>query len=312
MRFDLTDLRLFLNVHESGTITEAARRCHITTASASERIKGMEAVLGVLLLNRRHKGVQVTPAGRTLLHHASVVVQQMARMHSDLGQYGSGVKGHVRLLGNTSACNEYLPALLGTFLQQHPDISIDLEERTSTAITELIRQGMADIGLVADSAELDALQAFPIAADPLVVITCADFAQAIPNPVSLVQISHLDFVGLMAGSALQEHIATHSRQAGKHLHYRVRVRSIDAVCKMVGNGVGIAIVPLTAATRHQQALRLNIIALSNDWARRNLMLCVRDSEQLPAYVLALMRHILDMGPTTMTMIDTPLRKVDRK
>ena len=293
MRFDLTDLRLFLSVHESGTITEAARRCHITTASASERIKGMEAVLGVLLLNRSHKGVQLTPAGRTLLHHASIVVQQMARMHSDLGQYGSGIKGHVRLLGNTSACNEHLPALLGTFLQQHPDISIDLEERTSTDITDLIRQGMADIGLVADSADLTELQGFPIATDHLVVITSADYPENIPNPATLAQIGHLDFAGLVAGSALQEHIAVHSRQAGKHLHYRVRVRSIDAVCKMTGNGVGIAIVPLAAAMRHQQSLQLNIIALSDAWARRNLMLCVRDSEQLPAYVLALMQHILN-------------------
>jgi len=292
MRFDLTDLRLFLSVHESGTITEAARRCHITTASASERIKGMEDVLGVLLLNRSHKGVQLTPAGRTLLHHASVVVQQMERMHGDLGQYSAGIKGHVRLLGNTSACNEHLPVLLGTFLKHNPDISIDLEERTSTDITDLIRQGLADIGLVADSADLHDLQTFPVAEDRLVVIMSPDYAEAIPHPVSLAQISHLDFAGLVAGSALQEHIATHSRQAGRQLHYRVRVRSIDAVCRMVGHAVGIGIVPLAAAKRHRRALKLNIIELADAWACRNLVLCVRDSEQLPAYVTALMQHIL--------------------
>src|SRR5690606_25133090 len=196
MRFDLTDLRLFLSVHESGTITEAARRCHVTTAAASERIQGMGVVLGVLLLDRSHKGVQLTPAGRTLLHHASVVVQQMERMHGDLGQYSSGIKGHVRLLGNTSACNEHLPALLGSFLKRHPDISIDLEERTSTDITDLIRQGMADIGLVADSADLHDLQRFPLGADRLVVITGPECPEAIPDPATLAQISHLDFAGL--------------------------------------------------------------------------------------------------------------------
>ncbi|HLU02773.1 MAG TPA: LysR substrate-binding domain-containing protein, partial [Advenella sp.] len=232
------------------------------------------------------------PAGRTLLHHASVVVQQMERMHGDLGQYSSGIKGHVRLLGNTSACNEHLPALLGSFLKRHPDISIDLEERTSTDITDLIRQGMADIGLVADSADLHDLQRFPLGADRLVVITGPECPEAIPDPATLAQISHLDFAGLVAGSALQEHIAAHSRRAGRHLHYRVRVRSIDAVCRMVGNGVGIAIVPLAAAKRHRRAQQLNIIALSDDWARRNLVLCIRDSAQLPAYVTALMRHIL--------------------
>lgn len=292
MRFDLTDLRLFLNVHETGTITEAARRCHITTASASERIKGMEDTLGVLLLNRSHKGVELTPAGRTLLHHASVVLQQMERMRGDLGQYSSGIKGHVRLLGNTSACNEYLPVLLGTFLKNNPDISIDLEERASTDITDLIRQGMADIGLVADSVDLHDLQVFPVGADPLVVIASADYPENIPDTPSLAQVSHLEFAGLVAGSALQEHITVHSRQAGRHLHYRVRVRSIDAVCRMVSNGVGIAIVPLAAAKRHRRTLRLKVMPLSDTWARRNLVLCVRDRTRLPAYVLALMQHIL--------------------
>jgi len=292
MRFDLTDLRLMLNVHETGTITAAARRCHITTASASERIKGMEDVLGVLLLNRSAKGVELTAAGRTLLHHATVVLQQMERMRGDLGQYSSGIKGHVRLLGNTSACNEFLPTRLGTFLQQNPDISVDLEERSSTDITDLIRQGMADIGLVADSADLHDLQTFPIGADQLVLIAAADYPEDLTGLTSLAQVSHLDFAGLVAGSPLQDHIAAHSRQSGRHLHYRVRVRSIDAVCKMVGNGVGIAIVPQAAARRHRRALRLQVIALTDPWARRKLVLCIRDSEQLPAYVQALMTHLL--------------------
>ncbi len=65
MRFDLTDLRLFLNVHEAGTITAGAQRSHMTLASASERIRGMEELLGVALLMRDRRGVEVTPAGRT-------------------------------------------------------------------------------------------------------------------------------------------------------------------------------------------------------------------------------------------------------
>ncbi len=303
MRFDLTDLRLFLAIHETGTITAAARRCHITTASASERIKGMEASLGVLLLDRHHKGVKITAAGRTFLHHASTVVQQMDRMRGDLSQYSSGVKGHVRLLANTSACSEYLPKLLGSFLQQHPDISVDLEERISTDITDLIRTGTVDIGLIADSADLQGLQVFPFGPDPLVLITAKDNKANIPDPVSLTDISHMEFAGLMAGSALHEHIAAQGRQTGLQLHYRVRVRSIDAVCRMVGNGVGIAIVPLASALRHQDSLNLEIFHLQDRWAQRNLAVCVRDVEELPIYVRQLMRHILAHAPCTAT--ETP-------
>ncbi len=252
----------------------------------------MEDALGVLLLNRNHKGVDLTPAGRTFLHHASTVLQQMERMRGDMGQYSSGIKGHVRLLGNTSACSEYLPALLGSFLAHQPDISIDLEERSSTDITDLIRQGMADIGMVADSADLHDLETFPVRPDPLVVITAEHYPESIPDRPCLADVSHLDFAGLVAGSALQDHIATQGRQAGRHLQYRVRVRSLDAVCRMAGNGVGIAIVPLTAAERYQRELRLRLLPLSDSWARRHLVLCIRDADALPTYVRALMQHIL--------------------
>ncbi|MFC3217030.1 LysR family transcriptional regulator [Comamonas sp. JC664] len=67
MRFDLQDLRLFVHTLESGTITQGAERCHITLASASERIRGMEAVLGAPLLHRSKRGVTATEAGAVLL-----------------------------------------------------------------------------------------------------------------------------------------------------------------------------------------------------------------------------------------------------
>src|SRR3546814_2365580 len=131
MRFYLTDLRLFLNIREEGTITDGAQRSHMTLASASERVKGMEDAVGVALLLRGRRGVQVTPAGRTLLHHARSVLQQADRMRGELDLYGQGLKGHVRLLCNTSALSEYLPDILGGFRAQHSQISVDLEERMS-------------------------------------------------------------------------------------------------------------------------------------------------------------------------------------
>src|SRR3546814_16263396 len=82
MRFDLTDLRLFMNIHDTGTITKGAQRSHITLASASERVKGMEESLGVALLIRDRRGVQPTSAGRALLHPARAGAPQMERMRS--------------------------------------------------------------------------------------------------------------------------------------------------------------------------------------------------------------------------------------
>jgi len=297
MRFDLIDLRLFLNVHDTGTITDGARRSHMTLASASERIRGMEALLGVPLLTRDPRGVTVTPAGRTLVHHARVVLGQMDRMRGELQDYGQGLKGHVRLLCNTSALSEYLPEALSQFLALHPYISIDMEERPSQDITDALRNGIADIGVVASSADLQGLETFKFRPDPLTLICARDHALAQRRSIHMEEVAHLDFVGLAAGSPLQEHLAYHARKAGKSLLYRVRLRSLDAVCRMVGLGIGIGVVPKATALRCARSARIRQVALKDDWANRDLVLCTRMGAELPGYVQEMMRHLLNGTPT---------------
>lgn len=299
MRFDLTDLRLFLNVHESGSITAGARRSHMTLASASERIRGMEDTLGVALLLREPRGVAPTPAGRTLAHHARVVLGQMDRMRGELDHYGQGLKGHVRVLCNTTALSEYLPAVLGAFLKDHPRISVDLEERLSHEIADALRAGACDIGVLADSADLHGLRTRIFRHDPLTVIVPRGHPLADLPSVMLADAAGYEFVGLVEGSALQEHIAHHARRGGKALSYRVRLRSFDAVCRMVGQGVGIAIVPRVAAVRYGRAAGVCRVPLADDWAARDLVLCVRDA--LPAYAAELVEFALRDAPADASM-----------
>lgn len=292
MRFDLTDLRLCLNVHEAGSITGGAARSHMTLASASERIRGMEATLGVPLMTRDRRGIQMTPAGRTVVHHARVVLAQMDRMRGDLEQYGKGLKGHVRLLCNTAALSEYLPEVLSTFLTRHPLISIDIEERLSYEIADALRGGLCDIGIVATSADLQGLQTYPLRSDPLALVVPKNHALAQRVSVSLGEVAHLDFVGLAPGSALHDHVAHHARRLGKPLSYRIRLRSFEAVCRMVGHGVGIGVVPRTAAVRYARSTGVKRLALTDAWASRDLVLCVREAEALPIYVKQMIHHIL--------------------
>ena len=170
MRFDLIDLRLFLHVAETGSITHGAARANLALASASARIRGMEETLGVDLLERGRRGVRPTPAGEALVHHARVVLQQLERMKGELGDYARGLKGHVRVLSNTAAMTEFLPDALATYLADHPNIDIDLEERPSYEIVQAVAQGLADLGIVADGLDLGALETFPFRLDRLVAV----------------------------------------------------------------------------------------------------------------------------------------------
>jgi DNA-binding transcriptional LysR family regulator len=293
MRFDLTDLRLFVYIAEAGTITAGAERSHMTLASASERVRAMEESLGGALLVRERRGVSSTAAGRTLLHHARLVLQQVESLQGELGDYRHGLRGHIHMLCNTAAMSEHLPELLAAFLAQHAGISIDLDERTSEDIVDAVRGDLCDLGLVADSADLAGLHTFPFRTDPLVLVVPRAHALASRSSVRLADVADQAFVGLVKASALHDHLARQARRLGKRLNYRIRLRSLEAVCRMVGHGVGVGIVPQAAALRYGRAARIQRVKLTDPWATRALVLCVRDLDALAPHARLLLQHLLD-------------------
>lgn len=295
MRFDLVDLQLFVHVVEEGSLTAGAARSHLALASASARVRGMEDALGLPLLLRGRRGVEVTPPGQTLLHHARLVLLQMDKLRGELGEFARGLKGQLRLLCNTSALSEFLPEALATFLDRHPNLTIDLEERLSYDIVKGVSEGLADMGIVSDSVDLRGLQTFLFRPDRLVAIAAADgvHQRAIGNAdaVDFASLLGHDFIGLADDSALQQYLGLHAARLGRPLKMRVRLRSFDAVCRMVASGVGIGVVPQAAARRCQQTMALRCITLLDPWSVRNLTICVRQFSELPLYARQLIEHL---------------------
>lgn len=290
MIFDLTDLRLFVNVVDGGTITAGAAASCVTLASASERIRGMETAVGVPLLLRERRGVSPTPAGRTLQSHALIVLQQVERMQSDLGDHASGVRGHVRMMCNTAAISDWLPERLAEFLCAHPGVSIDLAERASQEIVDAVRSNVCDIGVLGDSVDMTGLQTFLLGLDPLMVVMPHDHEWISRKHVSFAEVAHYQLVGLQAGSALDDHLAGHARRLGVRLVYRIRLRGFEAICRMVGQGVGLGVIPKSAATRYARSAKTKAISLTDSWAGRGIVICVRDVQKLPTFV----QQLIDM------------------
>jgi DNA-binding transcriptional LysR family regulator len=291
-RFDLTDLRLFLHVAEAASITHGASRSNMALASASERIRGMEDALGTPLLERRRRGVHLTPAGSALLHHARIITQQLERMRGELTEYAKGLRGHVRLLSNTAATAEFLPVALGGFLLAHPTIDVDLEERPSREIVRAVAEGLADVGIVADAVDPAAeLQTFPFAVDRLVLVAPRQHVLRRHREIAFRETLAHDYVGLVAGSALQEHVNDHATRSGHRLKLRLRLTGFDAVCRVVETGIGLAVVPETAARRCRRSMSIRIIPLTDAWAFRHLTICVRSVKSLPTHAQLLVEHL---------------------
>src|SRR3984957_9646980 len=246
MRFDLIDLRLFLQVIETSSITLGAPQANLALASASARIRGMEDTLGTPLLERGSRGVKPTPAGRALAHHARIMLQQLENMRGELREYAGGLKGHVRVLSNTAGLVEFLPDALATFLAANRGIDIDLEERSSHEIVPAIAAGLADIGMVADLVDIAEVESFSFATDRLVLIVPKGHALCRHRRLAFVEALDHEFIGLKLTNPLQLYIGQHAARVGRPLNLRVRLSRIDTVCRMVDSGIGVAVIPESA------------------------------------------------------------------
>ena len=275
-RYDLTDLRLFIHVAEASNITHGARRTNMSLAAASERIREMEATLGTGLLVRGRRGVQLTAAGSILLQHARAVSQQLQQMRGELDGYAKGLRGNVRLLVNSVAMLEYVPAMLPDFLSRQKNIDVDLEEAKSPDIMRIVAAGRADIGIVAGAIEPEMqLETFPFAQNVLVLITPKRHPLGGKRRVAFADTVNYEYIGLDNASALQSFVNRQAERLGRQLKVRVRLSSFDVICQMVEAGTGLAIVPQAAARRWRRMASFSIIPLTDSWVVRHLTLCVR-------------------------------------
>ena len=291
MRFDLTDLRLFCDVADAGSITAGAAKSGLALAAASTRVRGMEDALGAPLLIRSRQGAVPTEAGRTLLKHARTMLAQSARLREDLSAYAGGLSGEVRLLANTNALTEFLPEALSAFLASHPQISVDLEERLSDEIVGLVAEGAADVGIVAGTVDVGALATYPFRSDRFVVVTAQGHSLAGCGAVTFAEVLDYDLVGLERSSSLQRFLAGKASREGKPLRLRVQLRSFDTVCRLVECGVGVGVVPATTAARAAKTMALAVTDLADDWALRELTIVVRAAVELRPYAKALVESL---------------------
>ncbi len=290
MRFDLVDLRLFVAAVDSGSITRGAEAAHLALASASARIAGMEAVLGVPLLDRGRRGVVPTAAGRALLHHAKIIGAQMEALRGDLRAFSGGLKGEVQLLSNTAALVNLVPRTLRAFLLAHPGVDVHVEERISSGIVEAVRGGRATFGIVASTAETEGLDTCALAADRLTGLAAADHPLAVRGRAAFADLLDYPFVGLGAG-ALHDHLAREAARLGRRVGYRVRLNGFDAVARLVEAGVGVAVLPLAAVERCRTA-GLADVRLVDAWADRRLVVVARDLRALGPHVRLFVEELI--------------------
>jgi DNA-binding transcriptional LysR family regulator len=140
--------------------------------------------------------------------------------------------------------------------------------------------GSADIGVITDAVDHGSLELRPFAIDRLVLVVARLSQWAERRHIAFADVAGREFVGLSAGSPLQDYLGDHAARAGHALAFRIRLRTFEGICRMVARDVGLGIVPETAAKRYRRSMPIHSVRLTDSWATRHLAICARRFEDL--------------------------------
>ncbi|HSV51087.1 MAG TPA: LysR family transcriptional regulator [Burkholderiaceae bacterium] len=280
--FDLTTLRLFIAVCETGNIARAGERASIVGSAISKRLAQLEDQVGTALLVRKRHGVVPTAAGHTLLEHARSMLDGAARITRDMHSYVAGAHGQVRILASVSAMTESLADDVAAFLKMpvHRTIQVDMEERVSPEIVRGVREGLASLGVCWDAAELGALQCRPYRTDRLCIVVPPGHPLASRKTLRFEQTLDYEHVSLPVNSAVQVMLQRAAAKLGRTMTHRVIVSNFEAALRVVRAGLAISLVPREVVEIHAATYGLRLIPLAEPWAERRFILCFRDVQAL--------------------------------
>jgi DNA-binding transcriptional LysR family regulator len=278
---DFVSLRLFVAVCEEASIAHAAERESIVASAVSKRIADLEESIGTPLLLRRRSGVTPTPAGEALLRHARSLLRAVEKMQGELSEYTVGIRGHIPIYASISAIVEFLPDDISAFISKYDNIKIDMEERVSNQVIRAVEEDSSAIGVCWDFADTGDLQVIPYKHDHLTAVVHQDHPLAARNSVSFEETLDFDHVGQHPDSMMNLFLRRIAAKTGKSVVNRIHVTTFEAACRIVRANLGLSIIPAEAIQPYHATLGLRAIPLTDAWAYRRFVICVRDYDALP-------------------------------
>jgi DNA-binding transcriptional LysR family regulator len=304
-RINLLSLRLFLAVVELGSIAEVGRQHFIAPTAITKRMQELEEEFGVQLLSRSSRGVSPTSAGEALARHIRNMSGLSERMRTEMTEYAEGARGHVRLIANSSALIEHLALEVAEFMALHPGIRIDLLEALSDQVVRAVRDGNADLGIFAPPVHMPLeLEMYPYRQDQLVALVPADHPLARRTTVAFAELLRHPMIGVHGASSLSALLA---QAAGGEIAHSFRVSSNDVARWMVSKGLGITVLTEAMVVPYEECLKIRSVRISDTWATRTQMLCVRDSAVLSGSALAMfnaLRQTAGLQPPALSSSST--------
>lgn len=242
---DLRDIRYFLAIAEEGTITRAAERLHMAQPPLSRQLKQLEDKLGTQLVERGRKNIQLTDAGRLLYNRAEHLLEMFESTVQEVAELNKGASGTLKIGTITSSGATLLPQWIRKFHTQYPGINFQLWEGDTQRITELLKSGVIEIGIVRFPFDSTICQSICLPEEPFVAAMHRTMYQCGKRPEAI-DLAELADQPLMLHRRYEAMVAEHCRQAGFEPRIVCKSDDIMPILVWADAGIGVTIVPKSA------------------------------------------------------------------
>ena len=246
----LQQIRCFCATLELGSFTAAARRLNVSQPAVAEQIRGLEKTLGADLFARTGRGVTSTEAGRAFAEHAIRTLRAVEDAADSVGEV-TAVRGGtvaVGIFGEPSAWR--IDEVIGAFLRRHPDVSLRLVGRNSSAVVAAVRSGELEAGVVLLPIDDDRLDVRPLIRDEVLYVSADATRTRGPATIEQLACTSLVFYDAEAGGKdpIRRQLAERAQRLGLRLQPRIEVELKDIALRLVAAGIGDTYLP-SAYTR---------------------------------------------------------------
>jgi DNA-binding transcriptional LysR family regulator len=246
-------LKVFCDLVESRSFSQAAVRNFVTQSAVSQQIKNLESRFDTPLLLRGGRTVVPTEAGKVVYQASRVILDRFERMQMDMKSLGQEMVGTVRVATIYSVGLYEMSRVIKTFLKAYPKVNLHVEYSPAPRVYEDCLKGSVDLGIVPYPKPSKGLEIISLRADKLILICAPEHPFAQHRHINIRKLDGENFV------AFQKDIP--SRHAIDQIleENKIRVRvvmefeNIETIKRSVEIGAGVSIVPLPSVEREVQS-----------------------------------------------------------
>jgi DNA-binding transcriptional LysR family regulator len=272
---DIPALKIFVAAVEEKSLSRAAERQNLVTSAASKRVAEMERHLNRVLLHRHGRGVEPTPAGMLLYQRAKAILRNLHLAEAAVEGYALDGMAKIRLASVPSPILAVLPPQIGRYLRDRPKISVDLLECYSDDIPRMVAEDRADIGIYHGRHPAPGVLSYPYIRDRVGLVVPLGHPLADRKAVFLEDAVDYDLVGYFPRHSFDQFLAYVDQSVSRPPNVRLQVSNFEARCRMVQEGLGLAVLPEAIARKYLVDMGLVWLRLEDDWAERQFFICVR-------------------------------------